>query len=198
MNNPLLKFLGIAVVVLLVLGGCSYNGMATGQEGVKQRIGDLNSTYQRRSDLIPNLVATVKGYAKHEHDTIVETVEKRAAATQITIDPAKLAENPQLLKETIARQGELSSALGRLIAIQENYPNLKADQGFLTLQAQLEGTENRINIARRDMNESINRYNGSVRRLPGSLFAGIFGFTPYDYYEATTPGADKAPTVKFP
>ena len=150
--------------------------------------------YQRRADLVPNLVATVKGYAAHEQQTLEGVVEARAKATQITIDPATAT--PEQLAAYQAAQGELSQALGRLLAVAENYPDLKANQNFRDLQAQLEGTENRITIARQMFNETAKAYNKTIRRFPNNILAGIFGFEKKPYFEAEE-GASKAPKVEF-
>jgi LemA protein len=154
----------------------------------------VQSAYQRRADLIPNLVETVKGYATHEQERLEGVVAARSKATQVTLDPEKMT--PQKMKEFQEAQGELSSALGRLIAIQENYPDLKANENFRDLQVQLEGTENRINTERNNYNEAVQKYNVKIRRFPNSLFAGMFGFEKMQKFEAET-GAEKAPQVKF-
>lgn len=190
---------GIAVVVLslLALGGCvgsKYNSLVNGEEVVNNSWADLQSAYQRRSDLIPNLVNTVKGYAKHESETLQGVVEARARATQITIDPSKAT--PEQLAEFQQAQGQLSQALGKLLAVTENYPNLKANHNFSELQAQLEGTENRINEGRKQYNAAVKNYNVEVRSFPMNIFAGIFGFEKKQGFEATQQ-AQSAPTVNF-
>ena len=154
----------------------------------------VENQYQRRADLVPNLVSTVKGYAAHEQQTLEGVVEARAKATQITIDPATAT--PEQLAAYQAAQGELSQALGRLLAVAENYPDLKANQNFRDLQAQLEGTENRITIARQMFNETAKAYNKTIRRFPNNILAGIFGFEKKPYFEAEE-GASKAPKVEF-
>ena len=154
----------------------------------------VENQYQRRADLVPNLVATVKGYAAHEQQTLEGVVEARAKATQITIDPATAT--PEQLAAYQAAQGELSQALGRLLAVAENYPDLKANQNFRDLQAQLEGTENRITIARQMFNETAKAYHKTIRRFPNNILAGIFGFEKKPYFEAEE-GASKAPKVEF-
>ena len=168
--------------------------MVQEQEKATTALANVQSAYQRRADLIPNLVETVKGYASHEKGTLEGVVAARAKATQITLDPENLT--PEKLKEFQQAQGELGSALGKLIAIQENYPDLKANENFRDLQAQLEGTENRINEARNKFNEVVQKYNITIRKFPKSLLAGIFGFNTMDKFEAEA-GAENAPKVKF-
>lgn len=191
----------ITVVVVLVslfaLGGCvgsKYNTLVAGEEMVKQSWADLQSAYQRRADLIPNLVNTVKGYAKHESETLQGVVEARARATQMVIDPSKAT--PQQIAEFQQAQGQLSQALGKLLAVTENYPELKANQHFSELQAQLEGTENRINEGRKLYNSVVQTYNVQVRSFPMNIFAGLFGFEKKQGFEATQQ-AQNAPTVNF-
>ena len=188
----------IAVILfLLSLGGCTvskYNGLVQQDEAVTRSWSDLQSTYQRRADLIPNLVATVKGYAKHESETLEGVVAARAKATQITIDPSKAT--PEQMAAFQKSQGELSQALGRLLAVTENYPDLKAAENFSQLQAQLEGTENRINEGRKLYNEQVRTYNIMVRSFPMNLLAGFFGFQQKQGF-ATSEGAQNAPTVQF-
>lgn len=185
----------IVVIVLCVMWAVgAYNGMVRSQEAASKAWADVQSTYQRRADLIPNLVETVKGYAKHEQQTFENVVAARAKATQATVDPANLT--PEKLKEFQAAQGELSTALGRLIAIQENYPELKANENFKDLQVQLEGTENRINEARNKFNKAVQDYNTGIRSFPNIIFAGMFGFSRMDKFEADE-AAQKAPEVKF-
>jgi LemA protein len=185
----------IVVIVLCVMWAVgAYNGMVRSQEAASKAWADVQSTYQRRADLIPNLVETVKGYAKHEQQTFENVVAARAKATQATVDPTNLT--PEKLKEFQAAQGELSTALGRLIAIQENYPELKANENFKDLQVQLEGTENRINEARNKFNKAVQDYNTGIRSFPNNIFAGMFGFSRMDKFEADA-AAQKAPEVKF-
>lgn len=184
-----------AVLVLGFLWGMSgYNGLVSSQENVNSQWANVESQYQRRSDLIPNLVATVKGYATHESSTLEGVVAARAKATQVTIDPEKLT--PEKLQEYQAAQGQVSSALGKLLMITENYPDLKANQNFLELQAQLEGTENRISVERTRFNEIAQAYNKSIRTFPTNIIAGMFGFEKKPYFEAEK-GSEKAPEVKF-
>jgi LemA protein len=185
----------VAVLVLAFFWGMSgYNGLVSKQEEVNSQWSNVESQYQRRSDLIPNLVATVKGYASHESSTLEGVVAARAKATQVTIDPANLT--PEKLQEYQAAQGQVSSALGKLLMITENYPDLKANQNFLELQAQLEGTENRISVERNRFNEIAKAYNTSIRRFPTNILAGMFGFDKKPYFEAEK-GSEKAPEVKF-
>jgi LemA protein len=185
----------IIVGLLLFFGGCnSYNGFVNKEENVNNAWAKVESSYQRRSDLIPNLVNTVKGYAAHERETLEAVVSARAKATQTTINPENMtAENMAQFQQ--AQQG-LSSALSRLLVTVEKYPDLKANQNFLELQSQLEGTENRIKVARDEFNNEATIYNKAVKRFPGVLFAKIFGFAPKQTFEAAE-GAEKAPEVKF-
>ena len=184
----------IVVGILAVVMVFSYNGMVSKEEAVNTAWSNVQTQYQRRSDLIPNLVNTVKGYAKHESATLENVVAARSKATQITMEAEDLT--PENMQRIQAAQGELSTALGKLLAITENYPDLKANQNFSELQAQLEGTENRINVARKDFNDTARQYNTKVRQFPQSLIAGIFGFERRPYFEAQE-GTDKAPTVQF-
>ena len=185
----------IALIAILFLWGVGgYNGLVNSQENVKSQWGNVENQYQRRADLIPNLVETVKGYATHEKSTFEEVIAARAKATQITVDPTNLT--PEKLQEFQAAQGQLSSALGRLIAVAENYPDLKANQNFLELQAQLEGTENRISVERNKFNEMAKEYDAAIRRFPKNILAGIFNFNNIPYFAAEK-GAEKAPSVKF-
>ena len=188
--------IGIIAAVVIIGGWAvsSYNSMVGEQEKATTALANLQSTYQRRADLIPNLVETVKGYAAHEKQTLEDVVAARSKATQVTLDPANMT--PEKLKEFQQAQGELGAALGRLIAIQENYPDLKANENFRDLQVQLEGTENRINEARNSYNKTIQEYNTSIRKFPRNIFAGMFGFSTMDKFEAEA-GAEKAPQVKF-
>ncbi len=171
-----------------------YNQMVVSDESVQASWSQVENVYQRRADLIPNLVATVKGYAAHESETLESVVAARAKATQVTVDPANLT--PEALEQFNAAQGELSSALGRLLLIQENYPDLKANQNFMELQAQLEGTENRIATERMKYNEAAQAFNTGIRRFPDNIVASIFGFEKKGYFEAQA-GAETAPKVEF-
>ncbi len=182
----------LAIIALWAVN--AYNGLVAGEEEVESAWSQVENQFQRRADLVPNLVATVKGYAAHEKETLEGVVEARAKATQITIDPAN-ATAEQLMAFQKA-QGELSQALGRLLAVAENYPDLKANENFRDLQAQLEGTENRITVARQQFNDSARAYNTKVRRFPSNIIAGICGFEKKPYFEAEE-GANKAPKVEF-
>lgn len=185
----------IVVLVLIAVWAISaYNGMVGVEEEATTALANVQSTYQRRADLIPNLVETVKGYAGHEKETLEGVVSARSKATSINLDAESLT--PEKMKRFQSAQGELSTALGRLIAIQENYPELKANENFRDLQVQLEGTENRINEARNKYNAAVQQYNLKIRRFPNSLLSGLFGFEKMQKFEAET-GAEKAPQVKF-
>ena len=192
----ILKKYGIWIVLgLLVIWGIGiYNGIAGKEQTVKQSWGDVESDYQRRSDLIPNLVSTVKGYANFEQETLTRVVEARASATQVKIDASNLT--PENLQAFQQAQGSLNSALGRLLAVAENYPDLKANQNFLDLQAQLEGTENRISVSRKRFNEAVGDYNRAIVGFPRALIAGSGGFKEKGYFKAEE-GAEKPPEVKF-
>jgi LemA protein len=184
-----------AVVLSVVIWGTRvYNGMVTMQESVTSQWGNVQTSYQRRSDLIPNFVSTVKGAANFEQTTLTQVIEARAKATSVTIDPTKMtAENMQQFQQA---QGQVSSALGRLMVVMEQYPELKATQNFRDLQIELEGTENRISVERRKFNEVALVYNTYIRKFPQTFFAGMFGFQVKPYFEASA-GAEKAPEVKF-
>ncbi len=187
----------IIVAVILLFGGCAcsgYNNLVTKDENVKGKWGNVQSEYQRRSDLIPNLVSTVKGAANFEQTTLTNVIEARAKATQVQINANDLS--PEKIAAFQQAQAGLSGALGKLLAVAEAYPDLKATQNFRDLQAQLEGTENRIKVARNDFNESVQDYNATVRRFPNSLYGGMFGFHAKGYFQSE-PGSDKAPDVKF-
>lgn len=185
----------VGVLLLLAFNGCGgYNNMVSKQESVSSSWAQVENVYQRRSDLIPNLVATVKGVANFEQKTLTDVIQARANASQIKVDASKL--NPEQIQKFQASQGELSQALGRLMVVAEQYPQLKATQNFLELQSQLEGTENRITVERQKFNDVVKDYNAYIRRFPQVLYAGIFGFEKKGYFEATA-GADKAPEVKF-
>ena len=195
------KTLWITLVILAVIliGGFSwvkgtYNTLVTEDESVKTAWSQVENQYQRRMDLIPNLVNTVKGYATHERETLEGVISARAEATKTTIDPSNL--NDESIKKFQAAQGELSSALSRLMVVLERYPDLKANQNFMELQAQLEGTENRISVERKRFNEVAQSYNTKVRSFPTNVLAGMFGFQPKTYFSAEA-GAEKAPKVEF-
>jgi LemA protein len=189
----------LGVIVFLVFAVFSwvkgsYNTMVSQDEGVKTAWSQVENQYQRRLDLIPNLVNTVKGYAAHEKETLEGVINARAEATKTTIDPSNL--NEESLKKFQAAQGELSSALSRLMVVMERYPDLKANQNFSELQAQLEGTENRITVERKRFNEVAQAYNTYIRSFPNNILAGMFGFFPKAYFTADA-GAEKAPKVEF-
>nr|WP_321376264.1 LemA family protein [uncultured Bacteroides sp.] len=187
--------IAIAVIVLIaLLGSSAYNSMVDKQESVTKAWSNVENQYQRRSDLIPNLVNTVKGYAKHEKTTLEGVIAARSKATQITVDPENLT--PEKLQAFQKAQGDVTTALGKLLAISENYPDLKANQNFLELQSQLEGTENRIAVERGRFNELAKEYNAYIRKFPRNMFAGMFGFEKRPYFEAEA-GSEKAPTVEF-
>ena len=183
-----------AVVVIAMWAASAYNSMVGEQETATTALANVQSAYQRRADLIPNLVETVKGYAAHEQGTFEAVVNARAKATQITLDPTNLT--PEKLQEFQKAQGELGSALGKLIAISENYPDLKANEHFRDLQVQLEGTENRINEARNKFNAAVQNYNVVIRSFPKNILAGVFGFAKMNKFEADA-DAQSAPKVKF-
>jgi len=186
--------LALIVMSVVIWGTKVYNGMVTMNEGVTSQWGNVETSYQRRSDLIPNFVNTVKGAANFEQTTLTQVIEARAKATSVTIDPTKMtAENMQAFQ---AAQGQVSSALSRLMVVMEQYPELKATQNFRDLQIELEGTENRINTERRKFNEVAQGYNTFIKRFPQSFIAGMFGFSAKPYFEAAE-GAEKAPVVTF-
>ena len=192
--------IAILVVVLLVLfagcAGCNtYNSLIASEERVEQSWADVETQYQRRADLIPNLVNTVRGAAEFEQETLESVTEARARATSINLTADDLSD-PAQVRAFQEAQSELSGALSRLLAVSENYPQLRATEAFRDLQAQLEGTENRINVARRDYNESVRLYNTQVRRFPANIFAGLFGFDRRTPFEAEA-GAEEAPEVDF-
>lgn len=193
------KNLGLIIILgaLLVFGGCAcsgYNGLVTQDESVNKAWANVQSEYQRRTDLIPNLVSTVKGAANFEQETLTKLMDARAKATSVNIKAEDLT--PEKLAEFQAAQSQISSGIGRLLAVVENYPDLKANQNFRDLQAQLEGTENRIKVARNDFNAAVQDYNVKVRRVPMNLLAGMFGFKAKESFKAD-PGSERAPDVKF-
>ena len=184
----------LATIIAALLSSCSYNSMVEADENINAQWAKVENQYQRRADLVPNLVNTVKGYAAHESETLEAVIAARSKATQITVDPANLTEeNLQKYQEA---QGELSSALGKLLAITENYPDLKANQNFLELQAQLEGTENRIATERSRYTDAVNAYNKKIRKFPALITAKIFGFDAKTQFKAEASAA-QAPTVEF-
>ncbi len=188
------KYILLLAVAGLTLSSCGYNSMVDKQEAVNSQWANVQNAYQRRADLIPNLVATVKGYATHEQETFTQVTEARAKATQMTVDPSNLTE--ETIQQYQQAQGELSSAIGRLLLIQENYPELKANQNFLALQDELAGTENRISVERNRFNETAQDYNRYIREFPRVIYAGWFGFKPKGYFQAAA-GAETAPKVEF-
>src|SRR5947199_2945832 len=185
----------LVVVAALAIGG-SYNRLVRLQQAVDQSWAQVQNVYQRRADLIPNLVNTVSGAANFEKSTLVEVTNARASVGRVQIDPNKAPTDAAQLQQFQQAQGELSSALSRLLVVSERYPELKANQNFLGLQAQLEGTENRISVERNNYNEVVQRFNTAVRRFPTNLMAGVFGFGPRPFFNAQS-GADRAPTVNF-
>ena len=188
-----LLLIGLVVIAILWVRGI-YNRTVEKDEAIAGQWGQVETAYQRRGDLIPNLVNTVKGYAEHERETLTEVIEARAKATNVSIDPANL--NPQAIQQFQAAQDGLSQALGRLMVVVERYPDLKANQNFLDLQQQLESTENRIAVERRKFNDATRDYNTFIRRFPSNILAGIFGFETKGYFESTE-GSEVAPTVEF-
>lgn len=196
MKKTTIILLVLGLVVLLLFGSVrkSYNNLVILEEGVTAQWSQVENVYQRRADLIPNLVNTVKGYASHERETLEGVINARAKATQVTIDPSKL--DAAALQNFQEAQGGLSSALGRLMVVMEQYPDLKANENFRDLQAQLEGTENRIAVERRNFNETAQKYNTSIRKFPQNIFASLFGFEKKAYFEAQS-GAERAPEVQF-
>lgn len=192
------KSLALIVVVLIVLlcfGACSsYNGLVNKQEAATTALANVQATYQRRADLIPNLAKTVQAYAKHERETFEAVTRARASVSQIKLDADNLT--PEALQRFQNAQGNLSQALGKLMVVAERYPELKANENFKSLQIQLEGTENRINEARQQYNEVVQDYNQSVRHFPNNMFAAVFGFNRMSKFEASA-GAEKAPQLNF-
>ena len=193
------SYIVLIVIALILVGGFvwvknTYNGMVKADEGVSAAWAQVENVYQRRADLIPNLVATVKGYAAHESETLESVIAARSRATQVTVDPSELSEED--IAEFNKAQGELSSALGRLLMITENYPDLKANENFRDLQAQPEGTENRITTERMKYNETARAYNTKVRSFPANIVASMFDFEKKGYFEAQE-GAETAPKVEF-
>jgi len=187
----------IILAAVLLLGGCGcsqYNGLVQQDEVVKNTWNNVQSDYQRRADLIPNLVSTVKGEANFEQTTLTNVINARASATQVKVDPANLT--PEKIQQFQAAQGQLSQSLGRLLAVAEAYPTLRANDAFRGLQAQLEGTENRIKVARNDFNGAVQTYNTQVRKFPTNIFAGMMGFKQRQGFAAEA-GAERAPEVKF-
>ena len=202
MNKGLLGCLGVGAILLFIVlvGGCaiaaSYNRLVPLQQKVDQSWAQVQNVYQRRADLIPNLVNTVQGAANFEKSTLTEVTNARASVGRVQIDPNHAPTDAAKLQEFQAAQGQLSNALSRLLVVSERYPELRATQNFQSLQAQLEGTENRISVERGNFNGAVQEYNTAVRTFPTNLFAGLFGFRPRPFFEAQA-GAEKPPTVNF-
>ena len=195
MKKTTLVMVIVGVLLAFVVWGIAiYNSLVTLDESVQTSWANVETQYQRRADLIPNLVSTVKGYANHEKETLESVISARSKATQITVDPTNLT--PEKLAAFQQAQGEISAALGKLLAISENYPDLKANTQFQELQAQLEGTENRISVARKNFNDTARGYNTSIRKFPKNIIAGIAGFEKRNYFEAEA-GSEQAPKVEF-
>jgi LemA protein len=185
----------VILALVLVLGGCgcnSYNGLVTTDQSVKNSWGNVETNYQRRTDLYSSVIKTIEGSANFEKSTLKEVIEARAKATSVTVD----INDPESLAKYQAAQGQLQSAFGRLMAVAEAYPDIKTTKSFQDFQTQIEGTENRINVARQDYNSTVNQYNLKVKTFPNNLFAGFFHFAEKPYYKAD-PGSEKAPDVKF-
>lgn len=194
-NSKIIWLIVVVVIVLLCMGACSsYNGLVDKQETATTALANVQATYQRRADLIPNLSKTVQAYAKHEEKTFEEVTKARATVGQIRLDADNIT--PEKLQQFQKAQGDLTQALGKLMVVAERYPELKASENFKDLQIQLEGTENRINEARQQYNGAVQDYNQSVRRFPNVIFASMFGFDRMTKFEAAT-GAEKAPEVNF-
>lgn len=195
MKNRNLIIVIVAIVAILAISGVSsYNGLVSAEEGVDAQWAQVENVYQRRADLIPNLVSTVKGYAEFEKNTLTDVIEARSKATSVTIDPSNISEAS--VAQFQAAQDQLSGALSRLLVTIERYPDLKANKNFLELQAQLEGTENRITVERNKFNEQAKIYNTSIRKFPKNIFAGMFNFERKGYFKAAE-GAEQAPVVEF-
>jgi LemA protein len=192
--------LGAIVVILLIFGGAiagGYNSLVQSSTSVDGSWAQVQTQYQRRADLIPNLVRTVEGAANFEKSTLTDVVNARANATKVTIDPSKAPTDPEQLRQYEQAQNALTGTLGRLLAVSENYPQLRANNNFRDLQAQIEGTENRIAVARRDFNNTVQRYNAQVRTFPKVIYAGWFGFQAKPYFQGAA-GTESAPSVNFP
>lgn len=189
-----LIYLIAGIIAVCSFSSCGYNSMVQLDEQVQSQWAQVQNVYQRRQDLVPNLVNTVKGAANFEKETLTQVVEARAKATSVTVDPDKLT--PENIQKFQSAQGELSSAIGRLLMVTENYPELKANANFQELQQQLEGTENRITVERQKFNEVTQQYNSKIRSFPNNLMAGVFGFEKKGYFQAEA-GAEKAPKVEF-
>ena len=195
MKKGTITIIIVAIVAIIAFWAISgYNSLVSMDENVSNQWANVETQYQRRADLIPNLVNTVKGYAAHEKETLEGVIAARSQATQIKVDPTDLT--PEKLAEYQQAQGAVTSALGKLLAVSERYPDLKANRNFLELQAQLEGTENRINVARTNFNNTAKEFNTAIRRFPKNILAGLFGFEKRAYFEAAE-GAEQAPKVEF-
>ncbi len=196
MNRSTITLIVVGVIVLILgFTGCGgYNGMVSKDQDVKSAWAKVQSSYQLRMDKIPNLVETVKGYANFEKSTLTAVIEARASATKLTVNTDDLS--PEKIKQFQASQGQLSQALGRLMMVSEQYPDLKANDQFIILQGEISGTENRIKKARDDFNDAVNIYNTAIKTFPAAMFSGMFGFKEKGYFEAEA-AAEKAPTVKF-
>ncbi|MBV8532785.1 MAG: LemA family protein [Verrucomicrobia bacterium] len=203
MNKAVVFGLGCLGIIILVLAGLfaalagGYNGLVRSSTAVDASWAQVQTQYQRRADLIPNLVRTVEGAANFEKSTLTDVVNARANATKVTIDPSKAPTDPEQLRQFEQAQNALTGTLGRLLAVSERYPELKANGNFRDLQAQIEGTENRIAVARRDFNNTAQAYNAQVRSFPTMIYAGWFAFQPKPYFQSVA-GAETAPTVSFP
>ncbi len=193
-KNTVLIIVGVLVAAIALFCWTTYNGLATAQQEVSAKWSNVETQYQRRADLIPNLVNTVKGYASHEQQTLEDVVKARTAATSINVDADNMT--PEQFRSYVSAQNGVTSALGRLIAISESYPDLKANRNFLELQAQLEGTENRIAVARNEYNEAVKRFNVKTATFPANVVAGMFGFSKKEFFAASE-GAETVPTVEF-
>ena len=193
-SNIILLVIAVVIVIICFSGCSTYNGLVDKQETATTALADVQATYQRRADLIPNLAKTVQAYAKHEKETFEAVTKARASVGQIKLDAGSLT--PEKMKQFEQAQGQLSEALGKLMVVAERYPELKANENFHSLQIQLEGTENRINEARQKYNAAVQDYNQSVRRFPNVIFAGMFGFNRMEKFEASA-GAEKAPELNF-
>lgn len=192
--KKLVYILLVAIIGTMTLSSCSYNAMVSKQEAVTAQWGQVQNAYQRRADLIPNLVATVKGYAEHEQETFRQVTEARAKATQMNVNPEDLT--PEKIQEFQQTQSQLSQAIGRLLLVREDYPELKANENFLALQDELAGTENRISVERKKFNDIARDYNSYIRQFPRVIYAGWFGFKKKGYFEAVS-DAQTAPKVDF-
>lgn len=202
MSTKMKVFLGIAIVALVLILAVysmvtgTYNSLVTLEEGVNSSWAQVQNVYQRRADLIPNLVEVVKGYAAHERETLEAVIQARANATRPQINAGQILQNPELFQQFEQTQSQLSAALGRLMVVIERYPDLKANENFIRLQDELAGTENRISVERRRFNEAVQSYNQRIRRFPTVMFAGVLGFETRPYFQATET-AQEAPTVDF-